>query len=126
MEIPDDSKAERMAHLLTLLNAASAGTLDALECPRCRQDAVSVWFTHPGDGIYRTWFICTECSFQLRAQNVDIPRHYSQDRVSEQLENYDERQVASARFKRPIDKTLKRRLKRAAQGKGGMTPPTKS
>ncbi len=105
MEVPQNSKAELLAHQQRLLWAADAGTLDDLECPRCRQHSVSVWFTHPGDGIYRTWFICSECSFQLRAQNVGIPPHYSEDRVSEQLENYDESLLARARFKRPIDKT---------------------
>ena len=80
MEIPDDSKAERMAHLLRLLNAASAGTLDALECPRCRQDAVSVWFTHPGDGIYRTWFICTD------ARSSSVHKTWASHRTTPKIE----------------------------------------
>ncbi len=105
MEVPHKSRAEQVAQAVRLFNAADAGSLDALECPRCHKDSVSVWFTHPGDGIYRTWFICAECSFQLRAQNVGVPLHYSEDRVSERLENYDEGLLARARFKRPIDKT---------------------
>jgi len=48
MEVPDDSKGERLAHQMRLLQAASAGILDALECPSCHKDSVSVWFTHPG------------------------------------------------------------------------------
>jgi hypothetical protein len=105
MKESHDSKADQLVHQRRLLWAASAGTLDDLECPLCHQRSESAWFTHPGDGIYRTWFICTECSFQLRAQNSGRPEHYSEDRVSEQLENSDEGLLESARFKRPIDKT---------------------
>lgn len=102
MEVPHNSRAEQMAHQLRLLNAASAGTLDDLECPLCHKYSVSVWFTHPGEGVYRTWFTCSECSFRLRAQ-TGRPEHYSEDRVSEQLENYDESLLARASFKRLID-----------------------
>jgi hypothetical protein len=104
MKHPDRPMDERLAHMVRLLKDADAGTLDALECPNCHQHSVSVWFTHPGEGIYRTWFICTECSFQRRAQNVGVPPHYSEDRVSERLENYDESLLAKAHFKRPKDK----------------------
>ena len=103
MEAPQNSRAERLAHQLRRLEAAAAGTLDALECPNCLKYSVSVWFTHPGDDIFRTWFICGECSFEMRAQNSGRPQHYSEDRLSEQKGNYDESLLAKARFKRPKD-----------------------
>lgn len=34
------------------INEAAAGHLDDLECPKCRQAAVSVWFTHPANDVY--------------------------------------------------------------------------
>src|SRR5208337_4872216 len=83
MEVPHSSRAEQVAHAVRLFKAASEGTLDTLECPSCHKHSGSVWFTHPGDGVYRTWFVCSECSFQLRAQNSGRPEHYSEDRVSE-------------------------------------------
>jgi len=106
----DDSTARKLAGQKRLLWAAHEGNLDALECTDCGQHSVSVWFTHPGDGIYRTWFICTDCSFELRAQNLGCPPHYSEDRVSEHLENYDERALARA-----IQAASREDVKKAAQ-----------
>ena len=62
---------------LALLQEATDGRLDGLTCPRCRQACVSVWFTHPAEELYRTWFICSRCGFEMRAQNVGLPPYYS-------------------------------------------------
>ena len=117
---------ERSAHVVRLLKEPMPGTLDALECPSCHRDSVSVWFTHPGDGIYRTWFICSECSFQLRAQNVGLQRT---TRKTESLRNWKTTMKVCLRMHDLRD--LKTRREKGGpngppQGKGGMTPPTKS
>lgn len=59
---------------------ADAGQLDALPCPECHDSSVSVWFTHPAENEYRTWFICEKCGFQTRARNEGRPAHYSEAR----------------------------------------------
>lgn len=84
-----------------LLWAASSETLDDLECPKCSELSVFVWFTHPAEGEYRTWLVCGNCNFHARAQNTRRPPHYSEDRVSESLENYDERLISNLHFKKP-------------------------
>lgn len=65
---------------LALLKAAAAGELDALPCPQCQHACVSVWFTHPAEDLYRTWFLCEQCGFEMRAQNVGRPPYYSTER----------------------------------------------
>jgi len=65
---------------LALLQEAADGRLDGLPCPRCRQSCVSVWFTHPDEELYRTWFVCSLCGFEMRAQNTGRPPHYSTER----------------------------------------------
>jgi len=62
---------------LVLLQAAVEGKLDGLPCPRCQHSCVSVWFTHPAQDLYRTWFVCAQCGFEMRAQNAGRPAHYS-------------------------------------------------
>jgi hypothetical protein len=73
---------------LGLLNAAAAGQLDALPCPRCKTVNVGVWFTHPAKDEYRTWFVCSNCGFEMRAQNTGRPTHYSaaRDRTAKEQE----------------------------------------
>jgi hypothetical protein len=73
---PDIDLSARLA----LLRAASEGKLDGLPCPQCGQPCVSVWFTHPAEELYRTWFLCSRCSFEMRAQNAGRPPHYSAER----------------------------------------------
>jgi hypothetical protein len=68
--------AERVA----LLREANDGKLDGLTCPRCVKPCVSAWFTHPQEREYRTWFICNNCDFEMRAQNTGRPLHYSKQR----------------------------------------------
>ena len=65
---------------VALCQAAVDGKLDGLPCPRCRQRCVSVWFTHPAEELYRTWFVCSRCGFEMRAQNTGRPPHYSAER----------------------------------------------
>lgn len=96
---------ERLSAQLRLLNEATAGHLEDLECPKCRQAAVSVWFTHPAADTYRTWFICANCDFNTRVQNTEKPMFFSQDRVSTDLEERD-----LSIFKQLLLKKLPRRL----------------
>lgn len=74
---------------LGLLNVLESGILDSIGCPRCHQPTVSVSFTHPSHDEFRTWFICKNCSFSMRTQNSEQPKHFSSDRVDERLEHYD-------------------------------------
>ena len=74
---------------LALLHAVETGHLDLIECPQCHEDTVTVFFTHPLENEYRTWFICETCSFKTRMQNSGQPRYYSPSRVDNQLEEYD-------------------------------------
>jgi hypothetical protein len=78
----DDSRplSNDLAARSALLQAASEGELDGLPCPRCQCRCVSAWFTHPAENLYRTWFLCAQCGFEMRAQNAGIPPHYSVDR----------------------------------------------
>jgi protein-arginine kinase activator protein McsA len=91
------------AHV-SLLQAADKGALDSLECPQCHKHAVSVRFTQPQRGVYRTWFVCSECSFHTRAQNSERPRHYSDERVDKRLEEYDSDLLSNMRFPHPGEK----------------------
>lgn len=84
-QTPEDSLAER----LKLVRALDAGTLDSIECPECHANAVTVRFTRPIPGEFRTWFLCTNCAFKLRIFNPCPPKNYSAERLDEQLEAYD-------------------------------------
>jgi hypothetical protein len=101
--LPSD---ERLSVQLRLLDEAAAGRLDDLECPDCRQAAVSVWFTHPAADIYRTWFICADCPFYTRAQNTEPPHFFSEDRVNTDLEEQDLSILRGALFKRPPQRLM--------------------
>ncbi len=74
------SQATDLAPRVALLQAATAGQLDELPCPSCGRPCVSVWFTHPTEALYRTWFLCAACGFEMRAQNAGRPPYYSEER----------------------------------------------
>lgn len=74
---------------LNLLSAYEAGALDSIQCPQCHKHSVSVRFTHPSPKEYRTWFVCSNCSFQLRTQTVGVPLFFTENRIDEYLEAYD-------------------------------------
>ena len=74
------SQAHNVAERLELLRAADEGMLEGLTCPRCAKPCVDVWFTHPNEREYRTWFLCGHCAFEMRAQNAGRPPHYSKER----------------------------------------------
>jgi hypothetical protein len=99
-QIPDNSSSSEVARKLVLLRALESGALDGIECPNCHQHTVSVWFTHPTDNEYRTWFICGECTFEMRAQNTSRPRFYTAERVNNRLDEYD-REVRGLRRLHP-------------------------
>ena len=74
------SQSHEVPARLALLEEANAGNLENLPCPRCKELRVSVWFTHPAKDEYRTWFTCSKCGFEMRAQNAGRPPHYSMER----------------------------------------------
>lgn len=78
-----------IAAMIGLLRIAEAGQLDSIECPQCHGPSVSVRFTHPHPDEYRTWFICTSCSFRTRAQNSKMPQRYSAAREDASLDALD-------------------------------------
>jgi protein-arginine kinase activator protein McsA len=78
-----------MTGRLALLDSAERGVLDELTCPNCHRRAVSVWFSHPSEDEYRTWFLCSNCSFQMRAQNTSRPNFYSDGRIKALLNEHD-------------------------------------
>jgi hypothetical protein len=83
MKLMKDEGSRSLADLqdrLQLLRAEEAGQLEGLIGPRCKKSTVSVWFTHPTEREYRTWFLCENCDFSMRAQNVGQRAHYSKKR----------------------------------------------
>lgn len=64
---------------LDLLQAANLGQLEALICPGCGKATVSVSFVKQAGNDYWTWFTCSECAFEMRAQG-ECPPFYSADR----------------------------------------------
>ena len=83
-----DSERELKAKV-NLLWIADSGKLEGIECPECKEESISVRFTNPVDGVYRTWFVCSKCKFRLRAQNSVRPKYFSDELVDEDLQKYD-------------------------------------
>lgn len=92
---------ERVAHLVDLLKQAEEGKLDGLECPDCHNQSVSIWFTQPAEDEYRTWLVCSRCSFRERVHNSARPTHFSLSRIHRELQRRDTEILESALFKRP-------------------------
>jgi predicted RNA-binding Zn-ribbon protein involved in translation (DUF1610 family) len=93
----DSTVAERVR----LMKEADAGKFEELECPKCGQAAVSVWFTHPAADEYRTWFICAGCGFHTRAHLSEKPANFSESRINTELQERDLLILKQARFKKP-------------------------
>lgn len=74
------SRNQMLEKRLDLLRREVAGQLVDLPCPDCGQNRIAVWYTHPAPADFRTWFVCDNCRFEMRAQNTDQPQHYSLDR----------------------------------------------
>jgi len=104
---PHPGRNKQVEGQILLANRAAKGDLERLECPNCGRASVSVWFTHPALSVYRTWFICTRCRFNFRAQNAGRPEYFTDDRVDLELEKRDASVVAAAKFKNPSSGTEK-------------------
>jgi hypothetical protein len=91
----------RLKELTQLLRAAEAGRLDGLDCPQCGNPGLSVWFSNPAKDHFRTWYVCTECTFHTRAQNSDKPAFFSTERCRPDLETRDKAILDAAKIKRP-------------------------
>ncbi len=83
---------------LGLIWAAEGGLLDELPCPSCGSLTVSVWFTEPAKGEYRTWFTCTECDFEMRVQNTCRPKQFCCSRMDPELQKRDKELFARKRI----------------------------
>ncbi len=105
-ENSQNQNEERLPLYLHLLKEAAAGHLEDLECPKCRQAAVCVWFTHPAADTYRTWFICSDCDFHTSAQHTDKPPFFSEARISTELEEKDLSILKQSLFKRPPQRLM--------------------
>jgi hypothetical protein len=97
---PEQSDGRLREHI-QLLKAAEAGSLDEHVCPHCRKRANSVWFSNLAKDHFRTWFVCTECTFHTRAQNSDKPAFFSAERCYPDLKARDKSILGAAKFKRP-------------------------
>lgn len=97
---------DKLALQVQLVHEADIGHLDNLICPNCRHEAISVWFTHPAPDVYRTWFICADCDFHTRVQDLKRPTFFSDDRVSTELEERDLAIVRQSIFKRPPQRPM--------------------
>ena len=95
------SHNDNLASRLELLQALEAGNLDGLQCPDCGRPSVSVCFSRPCEGEYRTWFFCGSCEFHMRVQGSGRPKHFSPGRVDPGLEMYDDELLRTSRFPRP-------------------------
>lgn len=90
VENPENAhSSNRIKAYVSLTTEAENGHLDALECPVCHRDAVSVWFSNPAPRVFRVWFMCRECTFYSEAQPANQPRFYSQSRRRADLEERD-------------------------------------
>src|SRR5258708_33774324 len=96
-----ESNDERLRAHIHLLNEAANGHLDSLDCPKCGNKTVSVWFTHPATDFYRTWFLCAGCDFHIRAQAAARPPFFTEARVRADLQEKDLAILNAAKFKRP-------------------------
>jgi predicted RNA-binding Zn-ribbon protein involved in translation (DUF1610 family) len=72
-----------------MLRILESGVLSGIACPSCGEGAVSVSFARPAEDVYRTWFVCEECGFRLRANNEGRPKYYSDELVDRGLQAYD-------------------------------------
>lgn len=95
----------RLAEIQNLLVAEDAGVLDGLECPDCHVRSVAVRYTEPQEGVYRLWFLCSECKFQQRVQLAGKPKYFSIQRVDERLQAYDADILEKCVFPLPGDPT---------------------
>jgi hypothetical protein len=92
---------DELSRNLALLRSVEEGRLDDLICPSCRQPTISVWFTNPTGAETRTWFLCRNCRFRTRVQNVTRPKMFSPARVNQTLEELDRDLLSQRRFDEP-------------------------
>jgi hypothetical protein len=74
---------------VALLKKVISGSLDNLECPKCRHKTVSAWFTRPEPETYRTWLICADCDFWSHVINSTKPPFFSEGRLRLDLQEKD-------------------------------------
>jgi hypothetical protein len=91
-----------LARQMAPLRALDGGAVENIDCPECQQPSVSVWFSNPQPDEYRTWFICNNCTYKMRAQNSGRPSQYSEARRKPGLEGYDADLIRKAKFPRPF------------------------
>ena len=94
----------RLSEVQNLLFAEDAGVLDDLERPDCHLRSISVRYTEPQRGVYRLWFLCSECKFHQRVQLSGKPKHFSTERLDERLQAHDAEILENCHFKLPDDR----------------------
>jgi hypothetical protein len=99
----DSQIEERVAMHARLTYEADSGRLENIQCPSCRKLSVSVWFTNPSGGVYRTWFLCNTCYFHSRVQNKGTPHFYSTGRCRADLGEYDALILEQSVFETSLD-----------------------
>ena len=92
------SHSTEVALQIALLRAVDDGQLEGLICPKCKMPKMSVRFSNPMPSEYRTWFICQECGFKVRAQNSARPKSFSEERIDSDLELLDSSIQAKSKF----------------------------
>jgi len=86
---------------MNLLHALDNGVLDGLTCPQRGRDTVSVWFTHPTEIDYSTFFVWAYCSRYTHAKNLGRPAHFSERRVNPDLQAREKAMLATMKFPLP-------------------------
>jgi hypothetical protein len=86
---------------VALLEEASNGRYENLECPDCRKRGASIWFTNPEPGEYRTWLLCVFCDFHSHVINTGRPAYFSEERRRMDLEEQDRAILKKLTFKKP-------------------------
>jgi ribosomal protein S27E len=103
MTIDSNNGGERVRLRIAMLEEASKGRFENLECPDCRKPTASVWFTNPAPGEYRTWLLCALCDFHSHVMNSGKPRYFTEDRRRNDLEERDKAVLNQMVARKPHD-----------------------
>jgi hypothetical protein len=98
----DTARNEEAVRLrMALLEEASKGRYENLECLDCRKLGASIWFTNPATGEYRTWLLCAFCDFHSHVTNTGKAPYFTEDRRRKDLEERDKAVLNQMVFKKP-------------------------
>lgn len=92
---------ERVWRRIALLDEASKGRFENLDCPDCHKPGASVWVTNPVPGEFRTWLLCAFCDFHSHGINSEKQPYFTEDRRRADLEDRDRTILKQMTFKKP-------------------------